>query len=112
MKKKVTRNQLNGYTHLFRCGYCDLQYIFKYREPTFYNAGIYGWNYDVYTWADVAITTGYRNTVGKRIPNELIEKYTEKAKAILNDGNFTNYDETKNALDLNLQAFIRELTNN
>ena len=68
----------------YRCyqtGYSDLQVILATSYPEYYNAGVYGWNCDVYTFGDVAITTGYRNTKGKRIPEELIERYERKAQS-------------------------------
>ena len=97
----------------FYCGYCDLQDIMRYKEPTYYNAGVYGWNCDIYTDAmtDIAITTGYRNMAGRRIPDELIEKYTAIAKEILKDTWSKSYDEIKEALDQNRRNFFDELAN-
>ena len=114
MKKHTTIKFVKGYFNkVFYCGYCDLQDIFKYEEPQYYNAGVYGWNCDIYTdyARDIAIITGYRNMTGKRIPDELIKKYTEKAKAI-NELPFTTpFDEIKKALDENREAFLTELNN-
>ena len=98
---------------VYRCGYCDLQYIMRYEEPTFYNSGVYGWNCDVYTHPgkDIAITTGYRNMTGKMIPEELIHKYSEVAKEICKDTFAKSYDEIKSALDRNRENFWNELEN-
>ena len=84
----------------FYCGYCDLYYIMKGKEPTYYNSGVYGWNCDIYTdyKRDIAITTGYRNMTGKRIPSELIEKYTKIAKNISENASETNYNYFTNSL--------------
>ena len=38
----------NNWSKVFRVGYCDLQNIFRYEEPQYYNSGVYGWNCDVY----------------------------------------------------------------
>ena len=68
--------------------YCDLQNIMKHNEPTYYNAGLYGWNCDIYTdYVDgefVAISTGYRNTRGPVIPRSLIAEYNDRAEMLAN----------------------------
>lgn len=114
MKTKTTIKFIkNNYNKVFYCGYSDLYYIFRYEEPQYYNAGVYGWNCDIYCdyKRDIAITTGYRNMTGKRIPDELIKKYSEKAKTILENTFVTSYDDIKNALDENREAFLNELNN-
>lgn len=104
----------NGYRKVFRCGYCDLQDIYKYESPQFYNCGVYGWNCDIYIdyKRDIAITTGYRNMRGERIPGDIIRKYSEIAKKIYENGcagySF-NYDEIKRQLDENRENFLNEL---
>lgn len=116
MSKQHTtiKNIRNYWDKVFYCGYCDLQYIFRYEEPTYYNSGVYGWNCDIYCdyKRDIAITTGYRNMTGKRIPDELIEKYTDTAKKIIDDNQWkTSFDELKKALDENREKFLDELDN-
>lgn len=98
---------------VYRCGYCDLQYIMKGEEPTYYNCGVYGWNYDAYCdfKRNIAITTGYRNMTGARIPDELIEKYTAIAKEICKDYWNKPYEEIQNALAENRERFFEELLN-
>ena len=101
----------NNWGKVFRCGYCDLQNIFRYEEPQYYNSGIYGWNCDIYAdfARDIAITTGYRNMAGRPIPSEVLDKYDAIAKEIL--GNMWNipYDELKAKLAENREAFLDEL---
>lgn len=103
----------NNWSKVYRCGYCDLQYIYKYTEPQYYNAGVYGWNCDIYCdyGKDIAITTGYRNMTGERIPTELIEKYSEIAKEICKNPFNKSYDDIKKALDENKEKFLDELKN-
>lgn len=116
MKTEVTRKQINKfYDEVYRAGYCDLQNIFRYEEPRFYNHGVYGWNFDVYTdhtesGDSVAFTTGYRNMTGERIPSELLKRYDEAAREILKNSFAVGFEETKKALDENRAAFIAELT--
>ena len=103
----------NNWKHVYYCGYCDLQYIMKYEEPSYYNAGVYGWNCDIYCdyAKDIAITTGYRNMTGKRISTELIEKYSEIAKEITKNSFAKPFEEIKKALDENRENFFKELVN-
>ena len=117
MKKHTTMKYFNNFEKVFRAGYCDLQDIYKYSEPQFYNSGVYGWNCDIYVdyARDIAITTGYRNMKGQLIPNELIKKYSEIAKDIYTNAfnNMTNYTDSYNkmieALDKNIENFLNEL---
>lgn len=105
------KNIRNNWNHVFRCGYCDLQHIFRYEEPQFYNSGVYGWNCDIYVdyGRDIAITTGYRNMAGRMIPADLIRKYSDIAEAISKDWR-KPYTEIKKALDDNREKFLDELT--
>lgn len=112
MKIKTTRKELhNSFKNVYQCGYCDLQYIFLYEEPLFYNSGVYGWNFDGFpVWGtDTVIITGYRNMTGERIPSELIKKYSDKAENICKKYSFKDYDKRKKALERNKNRFISEL---
>lgn len=114
MKTHVTiKNIRQNWGNVYRCGYCDLQYIMRGEEPNYYNAGVYGWNCDIYCdfKRDIAITTGYRNMTGKMIPNELIEKYSNIAKEICENLFSKPYDEIKAELDQNRENFFDELAN-
>ena len=95
---------------LWQCGYCDLQFIMRGYEPTYYNSGIYGWNCDVYCdyYNDIAISTGYRNMRGRRIPAELIRKHNDIAEGILY-GTWKSYEETAAALEENRKNFFAAL---
>lgn len=59
--KKITRNQINK-ENMVTLGYCQCQKIlnlFAYDYKVGYNAGVYGWNYDLYNIHGVDIVTGY-----------------------------------------------------
>lgn len=110
MKFRTTQKTIrDGYAKIYRCGYCDLQNLFRYTNATAYTCGVYGWNFDLYEIDGVAITTGYRGMMGKCIPFELIRKYESKAKKAIEKANF-NYKKTKSALDKLIAKFIEELT--
>lgn len=83
-KSKTAMSFCNNFRHVYRAGYCDLQFICRYIEPQFYNCGIYGWNCDLWIdySADTVITSGYRNMRGENIPHTIIEKYDRRASDI------------------------------
>ena len=86
MKIKTTKKNITAvWSNVYYAGYCDLWYIMHGTDPTYYNAGIYGWNWDAYTdrKTSAIITTGYRNMIGERVPDDIIEKYTKRAKEII-----------------------------
>lgn len=97
--------------NIWRCGYCDLQYIMKGTEPTYYNSGVYGWNCDVYCdfKSDIAISTGYRNMAGSQIPSDILQKYSDIAKAIIGDMWSRPYAEIEAELEENRRNFFAAL---
>lgn len=101
----------SNWKKVFKCGYCELQNIFYHTQPQYYNAGVYGWNCDIYCdyTRDIAITTGYRNMAGKRIPYELIKKYDGIAKAIIARPYTETWEEKRGALEKNAENFWSEL---
>ena len=98
----------NRFKRVFSCYAGDLEHIFKGVEPDYYNAGGYGWNCDLYVdhGNNLIICSGYRNTKGVTIPEELINKYTAKAKKI---SNTFNWNEAKEHLETNRVDFLKEL---
>lgn len=112
MKTKTSMKIMNAYENTFQCGYCDLQYIMRMKEPRYYNCGLYGWNCDIYTdpLTDIAISTGYRNMRGRMIPMEIIDKYSKIAEEISKDWT-KPYDQTREELEENRRNFYAELLN-
>ena len=111
-KQHTTMRAIRNYwSKVFRVGYCDLAYIFHHEEPQYYNGGVYGWNCDIYCdyARDIAITTGYRNMAGRRIPEEILQKYNAIAKEILENQWSESYEETKAKLDENKENFLAEM---
>ena len=107
MKTKTTRNQLTKYfNNIISVPYCSLQKLLSYEDAKFYNAGINGWNCDVYTVNGDCIVTGYR-TFGTPAPYELITAYEAKAEEIKK--NNRDYTATKAALYGLLVSFIQEV---
>ena len=85
MYMKITRNQLADLPvdKIVTAGYCDLQYLLYSIDPVAYNAGINGWNYDVYVIEDVGILTGYH--VPRKYPKAMkTDEYEQEASKIVN----------------------------
>lgn len=82
MKTRTSMKICENYGHVFSVPYGAIQYLFEDIEPRYYNCGTYGWNCDIYTdWSrDMLITTGYRNTRGKKISYDFAKKYDELAE--------------------------------
>lgn len=105
MTRKAIRN-FPGVSHVYYVGYCDLQFLLSDSNPVFYNAGIYGWNWDGYSFYDrsgrkIIINTGYRNMTGRKIPWEIAKKYNDLAESEhdnekLNELLFDMFDELEN----------------
>ena len=111
MKFKTTRKAIvNGTSakYLFQCGYGDMQYLLRNHEPIAYTCGVYGWNFDVYSVHGITITTGYRNTCGKRIKHDFIRSYEHRAKQICNDYSIS-YEERIGAIETLLSEFCEKL---
>lgn len=78
MKTKIAMKNINA-DRVYQCGYCALESLLPEHDAAHYNAGVYGWNCDIFylyhNGEKIAITTGYRNKRGEKIPHELCEKY-------------------------------------
>lgn len=107
MKFKITRKELKENYKAVNVPYCELQHLLRYHNPIAYNAGIYGWNFDVYDFTqystNICICTGYRCMPGISVARDLYVKYEDQAKAIVY-GNVP-YEQIKEKLE----DLIREL---
>jgi hypothetical protein len=106
MKTKITKKAIMGaYRNVIKVGYCDMQDALKWREPSFYTAGVYGWNSDVYVIDyDTVIVTGYRPFGNVELPREVIDMLNKCAKSITR---YLNYDLAKIYLKNNLEELVR-----
>jgi hypothetical protein len=104
VKYKTTSKAIrSGYYHVITAGYCELDSLLKHRSPVAYNAGCYGWNYDVYDIGGIAICTGYRGMPQKNTnaTYELIRSYNTKAQG-----------KTRAVCERLLKNFIQKAINN
>ena len=100
MKHKTTRKAV-AEANSIKVGYCDLQSLLKYHDAVCYNAGIYGWNFDVYHVYGLNICTGYRNLGGRDAVG--VEEYENKAHEILSSD--IPHDEKEIEIEYLLQEF-------
>lgn len=109
MKFKTTNKAIkDNYFKIARVGYCDLQTLLRYKEPFAYTCGSYGWNANFYDLNGVCICTGYRSLIGESIPHEIIKKYEQKARAIMEKYVF-DYKKASKSLDKLIEKFLIEI---
>ena len=100
-KIRMTKTALK-YDKIYRIGYCELQKILESLSAVGYNAGVYGWNYDVYYLEEnVILITGYRTDCGIKISHEICEK-------ILKDYAARAFSDVKGFLRSELEKYTSE----
>lgn len=115
MKFKITRRELTENYRVVSVPFCELQHLLRYCSPIAYNSGIYGWNYDVYTFlqygTNIAICTGYRNMPGKSLNTMGIncKEWDQKAKDIIAKCQWQYYEKEKKELEKLLKEFLDKL---
>lgn len=106
MRTKVTRKQIEQNYYCVAVGCCQLQNLLAYAKSPYYTVGIYGWNFDAYTFeykgCNVAICTGYRNMPGVRVPYSIEKEFEDRAASIC----FDKEGNKKERLDSLIQEFI------
>ena len=96
--KRITRNNINK-MNMVALGYCQAQAaldLFGTDYKIGYNAGVYGWNYDLYRINGVDIVTGYNvpyyKHSNKDIKNKLIE-FENKIRTVERGLTFSEYEK-------------------
>ena len=109
MKFKATRKEINeGYEHVIQAGYCDLQFLLNCKKPVAYTTSSAGWAADVYDFGNTAIVTGYQPFGNIKPDYEVIKRYDDQAKEIVEDNAFgPNYK--KDLLNRLVLKFIAEV---
>lgn len=111
IKFKITNKEIKeGYKNIITIGYCNIQSLLYFENAIAYNAGVYGWNYDVYQINNnTCICTGYRPVNGMRIDYNIQEKYENKARKILYGDNKYKYETKKRKIQELLNQFVTEV---
>jgi hypothetical protein len=85
MKLKTTKKQVkNNFNNILSFGFCNIQYLTKFKNPFAYSSGGYGWACDYYEVDNVCLSTGY-SPIGENVDYKLMRKYEEKAQKICNN---------------------------
>ena len=110
-KANVTRKWVNSNYYCCSVGYCDLQNLLYFQSASYYTCGVYGWNMDVYTFGDYAITTGYRGMIDnvKKDYYSLVCEYEDKARALLKEQWKKPYEELKAEVNNLLNEFLQKV---
>lgn len=77
----------NSNDFVLSVGYCDLQNVLKHENPVAYNAGVNGWNFDLYLLEHgISLVTGYRGMSNASTHNARdIEGLSEALRALEDD---------------------------
>jgi hypothetical protein len=108
MKYKTTKRELtNNYHHIISIGYCDVQFLLKYRDPQSYCTRVEGWACDNYDVNGVLISTGYAPVKSKNTIRDYDTTREFEQKAITITGNYDlKWEEQKAALEILLKEYI------
>lgn len=87
MKTQITKKELLANVDVYSVRYCALHTAFAVAEmtPTYYTAGVYGWNADVYILKGSAIVTGCR-PFGEKLDPLKVKEVERYAKEIAQSG--------------------------
>lgn len=110
-KANVSRKWVRDNYYCCSVGYCYLQNLLRYQSASYYTCGVYGWNFDVYTFGDYAITTGYRGMIDnvQKEYDSLIREYEDKARELLKEMWKKPYEELKTEVNNLLKEFLQKV---
>ena len=108
-KAKVTRKWVSDNFYCCSVGYCDLQYLLHCVNADYYTCGVYGWNFDVYTFGNYAITTGYRGMIEncKTDKNVSSREYDQKARDLISKSSY-DYEDMRKEVNKLLEDFLNK----
>lgn len=106
-KIKTTKAEMRENHYIISIGYCDLQYLLRFKNPVAYSCGVYGWGCDYYDIDGVIISTGYSplNNKNVKFNYEIVRKYEQKARDIIQKYPYEQQEKKINKL---LSKFISE----
>jgi len=109
MKTKTTQKEIKSRFKKIVCvGYCDLQHLLYYQNPTYYTTRREGWASDIYIFDDIAISTGYAPFGNIKVKYDVLRKYDSTARKIV--GNWDIKHDTKvKKINKLLEKFLKEV---
>lgn len=112
-KERVTKKYLKERYKIINTGNGNLQNLLQYTSPSFYCTRVEGWACDAYIFGDYAILDGY-DCIGKLVSIEIMKKYDEKARKILDKyregSRYYTYNRIINTLEKLIMEFIKEVS--
>jgi len=110
MKFRTTKKEINsGFEYIIPVRYCDLQFLLSLEDPVAYTAGIDGWDTDIYDYGNTAIVTGYKPFGNVKADYDIVRRYDDHGKQILDD-DILSYSDKKELLHRLINEFISEVT--
>lgn len=111
-KARISKKWANEhFVTIFKTGYCNLYYLFKYTYPDYYSAGRNGWSCDYYYFEphDILISTGY-SPIGTSIPYEITSSFEDKAMEIIYSRKpFSDFESERVKLNNLIEHFLTTL---
>ena len=106
MKLKTTNKEIRAnFYKVLSIGYCDAQYLLRYKNPFAYTCGTCGWNADFYEIGNFCISPGYR-TIGEDVDYTLLNELEKQAKNIC-----LNYELNRETKEKQIDLLINKLIN-
>ena len=105
--KHYTRKELQELFYCYQAGYCELYPLFYRNKKIGYNAGVYGWNFDIVKiHYNIVITTGYRNMTGKKLPDDC-KKILKQVKKHVKTFSLKDYAKEEKYLERKRKEFVK-----
>ena len=106
MKTQTTQKYIRAIeNNIISIPYCNIQHLLTYTDANYYNAGVYGWNCDIYVLNNCMIVTGYRPFGNIKPKYDLCRKYDDLARDILNDHSIP-WETQRDELNALLEEFV------
>lgn len=110
MNNRTTQKAVkNHFSKVISVNYCGLQHLLTMERVDCHTERREGWGADVYDFGNVAIVTGYAPFGNVKPSYEVVSRYDNEARKLLNSY-WTNYDEMKEKLTALIEKFIEEVT--
>lgn len=110
MEKMTKRDVMNTFDTVISINYCAAQTLLKGVEPIgVYYSNATGWKADIYAFEGVAIVTGYQPFGNVKPSHNIIKRYEERARFIVDEWNERRFPGLKCSLNELLHDFIRKV---
>ena len=108
MKTKITQKRVfETHKNVIKVGYCCLQFLLQFNDPSFYTTRSEGWGADVYSVGDTAIVTGYRPFGNITPPYDVLKSFDDKAFAIQSEN--IPYEDMRARVASLLEDFLAQV---